>query len=112
MKYNIVYLLSNAPYLTPGALKQLKKHNIPVVLNQNGVFYSGWYAGNWQKQNKIMSHAYHEAEYVFWQSDFCKRAADKFLGKERVMVKFYITQWTLNKFKPKKKLKKMRLHFC
>ena len=111
LRYNIVYLLSNAPYLTPGALKQLKKHNIPFVLNQNGVFYSGWYAGNWQKQNKIMSHAYHEAEYVFWQSNFCKRAADKFLGKREGKGEILYNAVDLNKFKPKKKFEKNETTF-
>ena len=27
-----------------------------------------------------MKHAYHKASYVFWQSEFCRRAADHFLG--------------------------------
>ena len=30
-----------------------------------------------------MSLFYHEANYVFWQSKFCKLSADKFLGKRR-----------------------------
>jgi glycosyltransferase involved in cell wall biosynthesis len=78
--YNLVYLLSNAPYLSPAALSLLKKRNIPIVLNQNGVFYPGWYAGNWKRMNAVMAAAYHRADYVFWQSEFCRRAADRFLG--------------------------------
>ena len=30
-----------------------------------------------------MSHGYHLADYVFWQSKFCKKTSDKFLGKRR-----------------------------
>ena len=28
-----------------------------------------------------MAFLYHQADYVFWQSNFCKLSADKFLGK-------------------------------
>lgn len=79
--YNMAYLLSNAPYLPGPALDWLKLNRIPLVLNQNGVFYPGWYAGDWQGQNAIMAEAYHRADHVFWQSEFCRRSADKFLGQ-------------------------------
>ncbi len=79
--YNIAYLLSNAPYLPELALSWLKSNRIPLVLNQNGVFYPGWYAGDWQGQNAVMAEAYHRADHVFWQSEFCRRSADKFLGQ-------------------------------
>jgi glycosyltransferase involved in cell wall biosynthesis len=80
-RYNLVYALSNAAYLSAGALAWLKMRHVPIVLNQNGVFYPGWYAGDWQKMNAQMGLAYHRADHVFWQSDFCRRAADQFLGR-------------------------------
>jgi glycosyltransferase involved in cell wall biosynthesis len=79
--YNLAYVLSNAPYLPAAALNWLRFRGTPIVLNQNGVFYPGWYAGNWKRQNEVMAQAYHRADYVFWQSEFCRRAADQFLGK-------------------------------
>jgi len=79
-RYNLVYALSNAPYLPTVALDWLRLRRIPIVLNQNGVFYPGWYDGDWQHQNQIMGRAYHRAAYVFWQSEFCRRVADRFLG--------------------------------
>lgn len=79
--YNLVYILSNAPYLSVGALDWLIRRKIPIVLNQNGVFYPGWYGGDWKGMNDKMAAAYHRADYVFWQSDFCRRAADRFLGQ-------------------------------
>lgn len=79
--YNLVYALSNAPYLPIAALGWLRWRGIPVVLNQNGVFYPGWYAGDWQRQNAIMAQAYRCADHVFWQSEFCRRSADRFLGR-------------------------------
>ena len=38
-KFNIVYLLSNSSYLNPLSCKLIKKKGLPIVLNQNGVFY-------------------------------------------------------------------------
>lgn len=78
--YNLVYLLSNTPYLPGIALDILKQRRIPIVHNQNGVFYKAWYAGDWAAQNRRMACSYHAADWVFYQSEFCRRAADRFLG--------------------------------
>ncbi|MBL8701856.1 MAG: glycosyltransferase family 4 protein [Alphaproteobacteria bacterium] len=81
--YNAVYLLSNAAYLPHLALARLRRAGVPIVLNQNGVFYPAWYEGDWRAMNERMALAYHAADHVFWQSDFCRRAADRFLGERR-----------------------------
>ena len=39
-----------------------------------------WYDGDWHAMNARMALAYHAADHVFWQSAFCRRAADIFLG--------------------------------
>jgi glycosyltransferase involved in cell wall biosynthesis len=78
--YNLVYLLSNTPYLPGFALDLIKHRGVPIVHNQNGVFYKAWYAGDWETQNRRMARSYHAADWVFYQSEFCRRAADRFLG--------------------------------
>jgi len=78
--YNLAYLLSNTPYLPNYALRLLKRRGVPIVHNQNGVFYGAWYAGDWEAQNRRMARSYHAADWVFYQSEFCRRAADRFLG--------------------------------
>ncbi len=79
--YNVVYVLSNAPYLPGFALALLKLRGVPMVHNQNGLFYPGWYTGDWRMQNRRMARTYHQADHVFYQSEFCKRSADQFLGE-------------------------------
>ena len=79
--YNLAYLLSNTPYLPGFALTLLKRGNIPIVYNQNGVFYKAWYAGDWEAENRRMALPYHAADWVFYQSEFCRLAAEKFLGR-------------------------------
>jgi glycosyltransferase involved in cell wall biosynthesis len=78
--YNLVYVLSNAPYLSRSALRRLKGRGIPMVGNQNGVFHAAWYAGDWECENRRMAVPYHLADHVFHQSEFCRRAALRFLG--------------------------------
>ena len=79
-RYNLVYVLSNAPYLTRSALERLHGRGVAIVCNQDGVFYPAWYGGDWQAENRRMAAAYHLADHVFHQSEFCRRAAERFLG--------------------------------
>ncbi len=80
-RFNTLYTMSNTPYLTRGTLDRLKRRGVVMVHNQNGVYYPRWYAGDWRAENERMSHSYHSADYVFWQSAFCRRCADRFLGE-------------------------------
>ncbi len=79
-RYNIAYVLSNAPYLPDLAVTLLKARGIPIVHNQNGVFYPAWYEGDWQYQNRRMARTFHCADHVFYQSEFCRKVAHRFLG--------------------------------
>ena len=80
-KFNIIYVLSNSPNLNKWSIKLIKKRKTPLILNQNGVFYPAWYKGDYERQNLPISKIYHYADYVFWQSNFSKKASDRFLGK-------------------------------
>ena len=102
-KFNLVYALSNSPKLTASSLNILKKRKIPLILNQNGVFYPSWYSGNWQNQNLLISKIYHSADYVFWQSDFCRKSADRFLGKRFGKGEVLYNAIDTKKFYPVKK---------
>jgi glycosyltransferase involved in cell wall biosynthesis len=81
--YNLVYALSNAPYLPDFALALLRARGIPIVHNQNGVFYPAWYSGDWEGENRRMARTYLAAAHVFWQSEFCRRASARFLGERK-----------------------------
>ncbi len=79
--FNIIYLLSNSIDISSFSINLMRRKKVPIVLNQNGVFYPEWFKGNWRKENQRMSRIYHSADYVLWQSNFCKKASEKFLGK-------------------------------
>ena len=76
----MIYALSNSPNFSSWSINLIKDKKLPLVLNQNGVFYPTWYKGNWEKRNKEISEIFHAADYVIWQSNFCKKATEKFLG--------------------------------
>ena len=82
-RFNCIYLQSNSIYLNKFAVKFFNKVNMPIIHNQNGVFYKGWYGKGWERENKKMSHQLHAADYVFYQSNFSKNCADLFLGKRK-----------------------------
>lgn len=78
--FSLLYMLSNALYLPAWATNQLRAAGVPLVLNQNGVFYPGWFPQGWERENARMAAAHAAADYVFYQSEFCRRCAERFLG--------------------------------
>ena len=98
--FNLVYCLSNSPYLTQTSLNSIKRRNIPIILNQNGVYFKGWYGDGWKEKNQIMRRAYHAADYILWQSNFCRNSAEKFLGPVTCSGEILFNAVDTNKFAP------------
>ena len=78
---NLLYLVSSAlpPHL-PILIRAAKRAGCPIVLNQNGVAYPAWHPQGWKEANQPLALAYHAADWVFYQSDFCCESAERFLG--------------------------------
>jgi glycosyltransferase involved in cell wall biosynthesis len=103
INFNVVYLLSNSIYLNKFSLSALKRSKIPIIHNQNGVFYKGWYGEGWEEKNNQMSFQYHLADYVFYQSNFSKYCSQKFLGKREGPSEILYNAVDNNFFSPNKK---------
>jgi glycosyltransferase involved in cell wall biosynthesis len=79
---NILYLVSSAlPHCAPTMVRLARKNGCRIVLNQNGTAFHGWYGKGWQTANRPMRRVLEMADYVFYQSAFCKKAADCHLGQ-------------------------------
>jgi glycosyltransferase involved in cell wall biosynthesis len=78
--FSLVYLLSNALYLPGRVIDAVGRRGVPIVLNQNGVFYPAWYPHGWERENARMARVHAAASHVLYQSEFCRRAAERFLG--------------------------------
>jgi glycosyltransferase involved in cell wall biosynthesis len=109
--FNLVYCLSNYPYLSKTSLDRIKKTNIPIILNQNGVFFKGWHGPGWEEKNQELSWAYNSADYIFWQSEFCKISAEHFLGNRSDSGEVLFNAVDTNKFIPSPKSKNSEFTF-
>jgi glycosyltransferase involved in cell wall biosynthesis len=64
-------------------LRIARSRRIPIVVNQSGVAYPGWAGQATDQVNREFRRALLAADHVLYQSEFCKRAADMFLGDAR-----------------------------
>jgi len=102
-RYNILYLVSSClPPCAREIIKKSKQKGIKLVWNQNGVYYKAWYGDGYEKENKKMGSLMHMADHVFYQSQFCKRSADKFLGTYNGSSEILYNAVDTNIFVPKK----------
>jgi glycosyltransferase involved in cell wall biosynthesis len=60
-----------------------RRRRLPVVVNQSGVAYPGWAGDATDEINRTFRRALLAADHVLYQSEFCKRSADEFLGEPR-----------------------------
>ena len=79
--FNIIYMVSShMPYGGEYLARVSKRKGVAVVWNQNGVAYPGWHPHGWKQINAPMKEVHASADYVFYQSEFCKQSAERFLG--------------------------------
>ena len=80
----ILYLVSSAlPYFPVRLAKMAREARARIVLNQNGVAYPGWFGDGYERENRAMAYLHSIADHVFYQSDFCRLSAERFLGKRK-----------------------------
>jgi glycosyltransferase involved in cell wall biosynthesis len=60
-----------------------RRRRTPVVVNQSGVAYPGWAGRQTDEINGPFRRALLAADHVLYQSEFCKRSADEWLGEPR-----------------------------
>jgi glycosyltransferase involved in cell wall biosynthesis len=60
-----------------------RRRSIPIVVNQSGVAYPGWAGDATERINHEFRRALLAADHVLYQSEFCKRCADEWLGEPR-----------------------------
>jgi glycosyltransferase involved in cell wall biosynthesis len=79
--FNLVYLVSSAvPRHADALVRIARQRGARLVWNQNGVSYPGWQPADWKRTNRRVARLMAQADYVFYQSAFCRQSADRFLG--------------------------------
>jgi glycosyltransferase involved in cell wall biosynthesis len=85
---NLLYLVSSAiPQYAEVLVGYLKGIGVKFVWNQNGVAYPAWDSDNYKKTNSRLASLLHMADYVIYQSEFCRLSADRYLGEAKVPSK-------------------------
>lgn len=80
-KANLLYLVSSAlPARRDLLARAARRAGAPFVLNQNGVAYPGWAGPEWKTINAPNTRMHAAADFVVYQSEFCRRCAEQFLG--------------------------------
>lgn len=83
-RFNILYMVSSRQPQDARQLLWLARcKGSKFVWNQNGVAYPGWHGKGWEQSNQPLATLLHAADYVFYQSQFCKLSADRFLGQRQ-----------------------------
>lgn len=82
--FNILYMVSSArPQDSEQLLWLARRKGAKFLWNQNGVAYPAWHGEGWEKTNVPLAKMLHGADYVFYQSQFCKLSGDRFLGERK-----------------------------
>ena len=79
--FTLVYLGSNwVPRDLRALLRLVRRRRIPLVVNQDGVGYPGWAGADTDAVNRPIRSLLSAADHVLYQSEFCKRSADEWVG--------------------------------
>lgn len=79
--FNTLYMVSSRlPHVPVGLARMAAGAGARFVWNQNGVASPAWPGPAWKRVNAPLAQLMRAADYVFYQSDFCRRSADRFLA--------------------------------
>lgn len=99
--FNILYLVSSAqPPFAADLVRHCKRAGIRFVWNQNGVAYPGWAGPESERHNGPMRQLREQADFVVYQSRFCRESAEEFLGPCRVPSATLVNPVHLDRFRP------------
>ena len=57
------------------AIKYSIKYKVPIIFNQNGLYYKGWFKGDYKSKNNTISLIQKKSRFIFFQSNFCKKSS-------------------------------------
>ncbi len=100
-RFTVLYLGSTwLPRDASPLLAYAARGRIPVVLNQNGVGYPGWAGSRTEAVNRPLQRVLRAADHILYQSEFCKRTADEFLGEPRADWEILYNAVDVDVFRP------------
>jgi len=99
--FNILYLVSSSqPPFAEDLARICRERKIAFVWNQNGVGYPGWAGRDAERHNAPMRRLRAQADFVVYQSEFCRSSAGLFLGLSQTPAGILLNPVDLEKFRP------------
>lgn len=99
--FNLLYLVSSAlPPFAEDLVGRCRALGIPFVWNQNGVAYPAWAGSDSEFYNAPMRRLRAQADFVIYQSLFCRESAEHFLGRITAPHEILLNPVDLGKFHP------------
>ena len=92
---------SAQPRFARDLVRVCRSRGIKFVWNQNGVGYPGWAGHDAESHNAPMRELQAEADFVVYQSGFCRESAEKFLGPCHSPSAVLFNPVNLKKFVPR-----------
>lgn len=78
---NLMYAVSSVAHpLQIEVLKAAKRKNLKVIVNQNGVAFPAWDGDNYEVSNRYLSQLIGFADFIVYQSQFCKDSAERYIS--------------------------------
>jgi hypothetical protein len=79
--FNVLYLVSSAPPpFADELIRWARLRGAQFVWNQNGVGFPAWAGWSTFDVNRSMARLRRRADYIVYQSQFCQRSAETWLG--------------------------------
>jgi glycosyltransferase involved in cell wall biosynthesis len=79
--FNLLYLVSSAiPPHAHELVRFARSRGVKFVWNQNGVGFPGWAGAETETFNAPMRNLRRQADFIVYQSEFCRTSAERFLG--------------------------------
>jgi glycosyltransferase involved in cell wall biosynthesis len=99
--FNVLYLGSSSmPWDWRVLVRLARRRDAAIAWNQNGVAYPGWAGAATERINRPMAAVLHEADHVFFQSEFCRLASDTFLGRRAGRAEILYNAVDTDRFAP------------
>jgi glycosyltransferase involved in cell wall biosynthesis len=101
---SLLYTVSSVDHVAKAAIVHKAKQNgLKVILNQNGVAYPAWHGQGWEEPNRKMKDIYRLADFIIYQSKFCRLGALKFLGASEPPFQIIYNPVDTNLYRPARK---------
>ncbi len=99
--FNLLYLVSSAiPPHAEDLAAWARAQGARLVWNQNGVGFPAWAGGRAASINRPMQRLRAMADFVIYQSEFCRLSAERFLGEISAPSETLFNPVELDEFKP------------